>query len=231
MAAVADPPRERRNAPPTLLHPHLAARLRGTVMAAIGLFALLALASYHATDLRLLSEQTTQASPTIRNIGGVVGAWVAFLLRGGFGYAALILPILCLLAAGQLWHGASSRAHWVVRVIASTGLLASVGTLAALWASDATSQTDIGGMIGYLLVRSGRYYLGAVGTGMMAGTVALFSGVLVTDHLAMPAALGRMLAGVPWWPLRRRSATAAPAAAPSKPVTPRIRLGPDRDAQ
>ncbi len=189
-----------------MIPPRIAARIRSIVVGASGVFLLLALGSFHPADLSLLSSE---ANSPLRNIGGVVGAWVAFLARGGFGWASWLLPLFCGIFAVRLWQDRLDGARWVTRTLAGLCLLASAGTVLALGAPNPSAQTQVGGAMGYLLVRAGRYYLGAVGTALLAGCIAVLSWFLVVGHTSLPhqfflllKRIGHALGAVPL-PFRR----------------------------
>ncbi len=200
--APASETSSRKPARPAWLPRPVIARFFSLLVAVAALVSLLAVLSYHPSDVSLLSADSRAARP-ILNISGVLGAWLAFVMRGGFGYAGLLLPLILAVLAIQLWHEWPSRAHWVVRLIASAAVFAGVGTLAALSYADDTSQVEAGGVIGFLLAGAGRYYLGAVGTGLLAGAVAVFAGVLVVDRPVFPD-LGGWIAALGRWRLGRR---------------------------
>ncbi|MBI3323166.1 MAG: DNA translocase FtsK 4TM domain-containing protein, partial [Candidatus Omnitrophica bacterium] len=163
------------------------------LLGACGLFSALALLSYHPADLDVLSSEPNRP---LTNIGGIIGAWLAFVGRGGFGWASLLVPVLCALWAVRLWQAKFAKGRWTVRLIASLCLLQGLSTMAALTVSDATGQAQAGGAWGYVLGLAGQYYLGSAGTWIIAGCVSLLSWVLVSDGstLSRPilAALARL---------------------------------------
>ena len=195
----------------SILAAPFAPRLKSFFVGAAGLFLLCAFASFQPSDLGLFSS-----SPNVplRNIGGVVGAWIALVGRGGFGWAGFVLPLLCGVWAAQLWEGRFGEARWITRTCAGLCLLTSLGTLLALAAREATWQTQLGGAIGYVLVREGRYYLGAMGTGLLAACVAGLSWFLVADQVLFQSYLTALITRIGQTvghlrlSLSRRSATA-----------------------
>lgn len=205
------------------------------LLGACGLFSAGALLSYHPADLTIL---TSEPNTPLRNIGGVVGAWLAVLGRGGFGWASFLAPFLCLLWAVRLWQGRLTKGRWTTRLIASGCLLHGLGTMAALAAPDAVGQAQAGGALGYLLVRAGRYYLGSAGTWLVAAGVSLLSWVLVADSsmlsrpvvgwltrlVAILANLGQRATHLSRLPRSRQNA-ARPQAATNQVVT---NEGPER---
>ena len=197
------------------------------LLGACGLFSALALLSYHPADLDFLSSAPNRP---LRNIGGVIGAWLAFVGRGGFGWASLLVPVLCALWAVRLWQGRFAKGRWTVRLIASLCLLQGLSAMAALaGGAEASGQAQGGGAWGYVLGRAGRYYLGSVGTWIVAGCVSLLSWVLVSDGstlsrpvLAALARIGAWLSSL-WQRARHVSHPheSPPVERPRSPVRPR----------
>ena len=171
----------------------LASRLASVLLGASALFSVLAFLSYHPADISLLSSQPP--SP-FGNVGGVVGAWLAFIGRVGFGWVCLMLPVVCGLWAIRVWQDALVKGRWMTRVLAGVCLLTGVSTLASLVVSDPMRQAQAGGIIGYLLVRAGRYYLGAVGTGLFAACVSVLAWWLVSDGSTMPRLMAALISRV-----------------------------------
>ena len=168
----------------------LTTRISSLLLGAGGLFSLLALMSYHPADLTLLSSEP---NAPLRNIGGVVGSWVAMLGRGGFGWASLVVPLLALMWAVQGWRREAADTRWTTRILATLCLLAALGALAALPSADPGREVLWGGTVGYLLVRAGRYYLGITGTALVAGCVAALAWVLIADQTTFSHRVGRLL--------------------------------------
>jgi len=161
-----------------------------------GLFSALALLSYQPADLSFLSSEPNRP---LANIGGVLGAWLGFVGRGGFGWASLLVPVLCVLWAVRLWQARLAKGRWTVRLIASLCLLQGLSTMAALAGADAAGQAEGGGAWGYVLGRAGRYYLGSAGTWIVAGCVSLLSWVLVSDGSTLSRPVLAALARIGDW--------------------------------
>ncbi len=172
----------------------LVSRLLSVLLGAGSVFSFLAFLSYDPADLAILTSSPNHPS---HNIGGVLGAWFACLGREGFGWTALAFSGLCLLWALQMWKGTmAAKGRWTTRAIAALCWLAglSVFSTLAMGPIDATRQAQAGGMVGYMLVRAGRYYLGAVGTGLLAGCVTFLAWMLVSDGTALTASAMTLLA-------------------------------------
>ncbi len=198
--------------------PQWTARVRSVLFAAAGLFLLLCLLTYRSSDIGLLSSHPQR--PT-ENLGGAIGAWIGFFGRGGFGWASLLLPLLCWLWARRLWQaGQGAEIHIGSLMVATTCLLTSVGTLLALRGGADAVQTEFGGLIGFLLARSGRYYLGAAGTMLTALCIGLLSWLVVSGQTLRATGLGLLhrlaeIAGA----LIRRPATLGPSVGKSHPMS------------
>ncbi len=147
----------------------------------------LCLITYDPADVPFLSS-SPQHPPA--NLGGAVGVWLGFIGRGGFGWVSLLACLVCFLWAWRLWRGQGPEGHRVSLVIATICLLSSVGTALALSASDEVSQTTLGGLAGFLLARSGVYYLGTVGTVLTAFCVGLLSWLVVSGQALSGFGLG-----------------------------------------
>ena len=114
----------------------------------IGTYALIATVTYTPFDpgWTHLSSDTQH----VTNATGIAGAWLADLLYGFFGRAALFLPLLILLEAVQLWYPHS----FVLRPFRYAGeffLLVILATLFGLHGQQAsdTLQNAAGGILGF----------------------------------------------------------------------------------
>jgi len=176
MGTVRFPPAkgkgETRNVP-------VATRAVSLLLAASGLFVGACLLTYHPADVPWLSSAPHQPPA---NLGGVVGVWIGFAGRGGFGWASLLVSALCLAWAWRVWAGELPELHSTSVAIAAVGLLASVGTGLSLCGTTETAQTALGGIAGLLLARSGTYYLGTVGTVLAALCVGVLSWLVVSGQ-------------------------------------------------
>ncbi len=153
-------------------------RAGSLVLVAVGLFAVLCVVTYTPSDIPLLSSEPPAHAV---NLGGKVGAWLGFLGRGGFGWASLVLPLLCFLWARQLWHGRTPQSL-VTLTLATLCLAASLGTLFALSGSTKAVQAARGGVAGFLLAGSGSYYLGTAGTVLTGLCIALLAWLVVSGQ-------------------------------------------------
>ena len=196
--------------------PQWTSRVWSVLLAAAGLFLALCLLTYTPADISLLSSHPQH--PT-GNLGGTLGAWIGFVLRGGFGWASLLLPFLCLLLAWRFWGGHRPDVRMTSLSLGMLCLLASAASLLALVGSNEQRQTDVGGLGGFLLARAGRYYLGAVGTVLTALCVGLLSWLVVSGQTLRMTGMGwlRRVSAV-LGSLTRRPAMAGVAAAPARAI-------------
>jgi len=150
------------------------------LLVAGGLFLTLCLCTYQPADIGVLSFPP-QRPPL--NLGGTLGAWIGFLGRGGFGWASSLISLLCFLWAVRLWREPSSELHGVSLTLGLLVLTTSVGTLLALRGLTESSQTTLGGIVGFLLARAGKYFLGTAGTVLTALCAGLLSWVVVSAQM------------------------------------------------
>ena len=130
-----------------------AQRLLLTVfLTAFGAYLLIAMLTYTPYDpgWTHLSSDTLQ----VTNASGVSGAWIADLLYGFWGRASLLLPVMILLEAVQLWwpHSLLSRPY---RLAAQGFLLVVVAALCSIHVLEPadTLSNASGGIVGYELSR------------------------------------------------------------------------------
>ncbi|MBI2174238.1 MAG: DNA translocase FtsK, partial [Candidatus Omnitrophica bacterium] len=154
---------------------------------ASGLFLLVSFLTYQPADVPWLSSSPN--SPPA-NLGGVVGVWLGFFGRTGFGWACLFLCLLCFLWALRLWRNDLAEVHGFSQTLAISSLLASIATLLALFALSPNAKTQLGGAVGFILARSGRYYLGDVGTVLVALCVGLLSWLVISGQTLRQTTFG-----------------------------------------
>jgi S-DNA-T family DNA segregation ATPase FtsK/SpoIIIE len=130
-----------------------AQRLLLTVfLTAFGAYLLIAMLTYTPYDpgWTHLSSDTLQ----VTNASGIAGAWIADLLYGFWGRASLLLPVMVLLEAVQLWwpHSLLSRPY---RLAAQGFLLVVVAALCSIHVLEPadTLSNASGGIVGYELSR------------------------------------------------------------------------------
>ena len=184
------------------------ARFQSVLLIALGLFLALSLLTYQPLDVPWLNSSPDEPP---HNLGGVVGVWVGFFGRAGFGWASLLLCSLCAWWAGRLWRGAMPEVHAISFVLAVVSWLSSVGTLLALLSRDQALQTRLGGVTGMLLARSGVYYLGMAGTVLTACCAGFLAWIIVSGQTFNKLGFGNLRRLIAQWfsPARRASSTAA----------------------
>ena len=154
-------------------------RIASVVLTALGVFLLLCLLSYQPADIPLLSSSPQRPA---MNLCGTVGAWIGFVSRAGFGWASLLVPVLCFLWAWRLWRGDTAELDGLSFSLAVLALMASLGTLLALEGANDLARTDLGGVAGFLCSGAGTYYIGLTGTFLASACAALLSWWIVTGQ-------------------------------------------------
>lgn len=125
--------------------PDTAKVLLSVLLGSIGLFLLLAIMSYSPFDpgWTYISSDTQQVS----NLGGVVGAWFADVLRAMLGWASFLVPFYLAYEVWQVWKPRAVLPR-VWRYFAQTFLLVMFASLLAL-VRQQQSLNYAGGVIGY----------------------------------------------------------------------------------
>jgi len=159
--------------------PHWTRRAGSLVLASAALFFSLCLLTYDPADVPWLSSHPRMPPA---NLGGVVGMWVGFFGRGGFGWASLVIPLVGFLWAWRIWRGSVPEVHSLALATGLLCLLASLGSGFALGAPTPGAQAALGGVVGFLLARSGAYYLGGFGTAITASCIGLLSWFVVSGQ-------------------------------------------------
>lgn len=128
------------------------------LFAALAVFILLALSSYHATDP---SWSHLSSSAVVQNITGRVGAWLADFLFSVCGYVAYLLPLLVVYTAWLHYHRLKyqikAQFHHIDFFLRAVGfiliIICSCGLLAlALLQSHWHSQILAGGFVGEMMM-------------------------------------------------------------------------------
>ena len=147
-------------------------------LASFGIYLLIATITYTPFDpgWTHVSSDTQQ----VTNASGVAGAWIADLLYGFFGRAAVLLPIFILIEAIQLWwpHSFLSRPFRIAAEIFILTIVAALLSLHFLQPTDTLGNAS-GGIIGYEIGRN----LLALG-GMVLSTVFLVALLLIMTTMA-----------------------------------------------
>ncbi|MEM9301273.1 MAG: DNA translocase FtsK 4TM domain-containing protein [Pseudomonadota bacterium] len=165
---------------PDGLSEHLTGRLREAgflLLGPLALYLIVALVTYDPADPGWSRSGTTES---VRNIGGMAGAYLSDVLLALFGYLAFLFPLFVLLWAVQILRGRRQdrpRSETVIRIV---GLLLTVSA---------------GSGLGHLHF-SGGYLAPEGGGGIVGQTVAVVTGG-VAGHLgATLLLLAAFLAGI-----------------------------------
>jgi len=165
------------------------------LLAAAGVAAGLALATFSSLDGALLARDLTPS-----NLVGPVGHRTASILYDTLGFSALVLPVALTVAAWKLFRGAPPRIT-AVSAAAYAVLTLAIATLAhLLLASRTVASFPAGGLVGGLLaVRAVRLF-SLVGSVLVVSAAALVALIVATDFKVQRAAVAtwrglRALAG------------------------------------
>ncbi len=193
---------------------------------ALAAYLLIALASYDPLDPAWSRADT--ARETVRNAGGVVGAWFADVSLYLLGLTAYSLPLLTLWAAWGLYRPGDGGYHRAFRILGILLTLAAGAALAALhwpWGPNALPWGP-GGLLGERLAHLATQGFNTVGATLFL-TVATLIGISLATRLSWLRLLqhsarlsGRLVRGL-WNGLRRRRAAAAADAAKAANRPPR----------
>lgn len=147
----------------------------------LGLFTLASLFFFHAEDLSFF---TSHPSNPIRNVTGVMGAYLAFGLFITFGISAFLIPLLFL-----LWSGC-----FFLQNVPERKFFKFLGLGVALMATATMVTISVepdlrflrGGALGYLAGSHLLRYFGLLGSYIIAGACFLLAMLLATDFLIYP---------------------------------------------
>ncbi|MGD0843716.1 MAG: DNA translocase FtsK 4TM domain-containing protein [Geobacteraceae bacterium] len=137
--------------------------IKGMVLAAAGLFILLALVSFNTLDS---SPNSFSSEGGYRNFCGMIGAQIADILLEGFGIAAYLIPSALLYLAYRLLRFKELR--WrLYKGVAFIGLLISLASMFAFWDVEKTEflgqKVSTGGLFGIATARILKGYMGVPG--------------------------------------------------------------------
>jgi S-DNA-T family DNA segregation ATPase FtsK/SpoIIIE len=173
--------------------------IAGVLLTAAGLLSGLALVTFDSLDAQFIARGLPPAS----NLVGPVGHHLAAALFKVLGFAALVLPFALVTGGWKLLRGVARR----VTLVASSAylvLILSAATLShLLLAARRLASFPAGGAVGALLCRRATGLLGAVGTGLAVGAVAVVALIVASDFQV------RAAAALAWRGLRALAAFAA----------------------
>ena len=170
----------------------------GVALIALGLFLLLALVSYSSQDPSLNS--TGAAKGVVRNLGGIVGAFLADLSIQALGWTAYLIPVFFLFL-GITRFLYKNWGSWALR---SAGALLFVLTLCVLVQLQAGPTTfaggggvPAGGNVGKLAADGLTGLFNVAGANVVV--IAMFvASLLVMTNLSLRAFTGWIITGVTW---------------------------------
>jgi len=167
----------------------------GVILTAIGLFLLISLASYNPQDVSLNS--TGSSAGDVKNLGGIVGAYLADIIIQLLGWGGYLIPLLFLFL-GVTRFQTKQLGGWLLRGAGGVGFLLSVCVLLQLkmGASEVMGgvQRDAGGIIGRLIADTLTKLFNLPGAYIMVLAILLAS-LLVMTNLSLRL-LGIGLLGV-----------------------------------
>ena len=165
------------------------------VIGAIALYLLLSLVSYHPGDPGWSHSDHGHA---VRNIGGLVGAWLADILMYVFGYLAYLFPFMVAYSGWRFYHGR----HTAESPTAIQLALVSGGFLLTLAAGCGLATMHIAASADVLPTNSG----GILGSAMASLLVTPFSFIGATLFLLALFLTGiTLFTGMSWFTLMDRT--------------------------
>ena len=137
-----------------------------------GLYFLLALFSYHPADP---SWANTAPQQTVQNLGGVFGAWIAYVLYFLFGRASFLLPVAMFITAGRTFLHLENRVSvHLTQAIGYLLALVSLCGLVAMHFAPGQMPASAGGRLGELTAQGFVGVFGGIGATLLL--LALFIG-------------------------------------------------------
>ncbi len=225
------------------LTPQRLNELWGVLLLAGSLFLLMCLISYRPDDLPFF---TSHPSPEVRNLCGVVGAWISGIAREGLGWVAFVLPVLAAVWSISFFNGAPPQKPALRLMGAALLCAAGSSLLTLLWTQTPEARWQRGGVVGVLVGDQATQYFGWWGAVIVLITIGLLCLIISTELAVWPflrggaeaaGEWGRQMAG--WITSRKttavhRKSKASPALAlkvtPEKPAepppAPKIKLPP-----
>jgi S-DNA-T family DNA segregation ATPase FtsK/SpoIIIE len=186
-----------------LLREHLKKEILGVFWLAVGFYLLLALLSFSKADPCFNNNLHPE---TIRNFGGIVGAWLADFMYQGFGLPSLLFPCGCFLLAWRLLKFRDLRLRWY-RCLAFFGLVLSLAGLLALRFQAlhlfGEQIPQAGGAVGRLLADQLSGLLNVTGAAIFL-TVSLLVSLMLAARFSMMLFLEGLLSRLGSYLERRR---------------------------
>ena len=225
------------------LTPQRRNELWGVLLLAGSLFLFMSFISYRPEDSPFF---TSQPSPEVRNLCGVVGASIADWARSALGWVAFVLPVLAGLWAVSFFNGEPVQKP-ALRLTSAALLCAAGSSLFTLfWVQTREARIQRGGVVGMLVGDQAAQYFGWWGAVVVLITVGLLCLLVSTELAVWPflrrgaEAVGEGVSRLAGWiaergttPVHRKSKPAfkvspepAPKPAPPPAAAPKIKLPP-----
>jgi len=153
----------------------------GVFFLLLGLFTFASLFFYHAEDIAFYSSHPTFP---VANYAGVFGAYTAFGLFLAFGVSAFVIPFVFLLWA-ECFFLQKVPERKLFKFIGLAIALLSIATIVAITVGP-QQRFVYGGAFGYVAGNYLVFYLGRLGSYIVAGSALLLSLLLATDFLLYP---------------------------------------------
>jgi S-DNA-T family DNA segregation ATPase FtsK/SpoIIIE len=151
------------------------------------LFVLIGLISYDPNDLAFF---TSHPNSEIRNLCGVVGAWVAGVILIAVGWTGFLLPFIGMLWAIQQFAGQKTDRLGLRMVSTPIMLLALSALLSILVPKQMEAGFPPGGSLGWLLGERAIHYFGRWGAVVVLITLAILSLLVATEMTIWPLLKG-----------------------------------------
>jgi S-DNA-T family DNA segregation ATPase FtsK/SpoIIIE len=158
--------------------------IAAVLLTATGLLSGLALVTFDSRDALFVARDLPPAS----NLVGPMGHFAASVLYRAVGFAALFLPAGLVAAGWRLFRGQGRRMTLVASAAWAVLLLAGATLCHLLLSRRGLSSFPAGGAAGAFLCRRATVLLGAAGTGVSVGAVAVVALIVATDFKVAAAA-------------------------------------------
>ncbi len=165
------------------LSPQRRNELWGTLLVAGSLLLFMSLVSYDSNDLAFFSSDP---NPQLQNLCGVVGAWIAGLIRSAFGLTAYLLPFLGFLWAFSRFSGAQLQKPTVKTISTILLCLSAAALFSLIWVQVPEARVYRGGMVGLVVGNQLMHYFGWWGATIVLMTVSLLCLILTTELAIWP---------------------------------------------
>lgn len=184
----------RSSKPRFVLTPERRNEILGVVLSAASLLLFVSLISYQPDDLPFF---TSNPSPEIRNLCGIVGAAIAGMVRSCLGLTGYLLVGVGFLWAAARFSAKPSQKFWIKFTSTILFCVAASALLSLVWDQAPEARVTRGGLVGHMVSARMVHYFGPWGAPVVLFTLALLSLLLVTELAVWPAvsAFGRALKG------------------------------------